>query len=121
MPPLDTVNAGILLSGSATGTFSISFSSTKCTTEYFFIGTEGTLSITSDTSGTIVKLEDIYGGTMKKMTVQNHGVEREIKAFLEAVECGKAESRAGPEDALNYLAVIESLCSSGDKVDVGEI
>jgi predicted dehydrogenase len=121
MPPLDTVNAGILLSGGATGTFSMSFSSTKGTTEYFFIGTEGTLSITEDTSGTTVKLEDINGRTMKKVTVQSHGVEREIKAFLEAVERGKAESRAGPEEALNDLAVIESLCSGGGKVDVVEI
>jgi len=121
MPPLDTVNAGILLSGGATGTFSMSFSSTKSATEFFFIGTKGTLSITENTSGTIVKLEDISGNTTKEQTVRNHGVEREIKAFLDAVETGKSESRAGPEEALNDLAVIESLCSSGGRVSIVEI
>jgi predicted dehydrogenase len=121
MPPLDTVNAGILLSGGATGTFSMSFSSTKSATEYVFIGTKGTLSVTGSPSETSVKLGDVSGNTTRDENVKNHSVEREIKAFLDAVKVGKAESRAGPEEALNDLAVIESLCSSGGKVSNLEI
>ena len=45
-------------------------------------------------------------------------MEQEIKAFLNAVEAGNSESRAGPEEALNDLAVIESLCSDSGKVSV---
>lgn len=121
MPPLDTVNAGILLSGGATGTFSMSFSSTKSATEFFFIGTKGTITMTDSPSGTTVRLDDVTGKTLKEETVTNHGVEREIRAFLKAVAVGKAESRAGPEEALNDLAVIESLCSGGGKVNLVKI
>lgn len=121
MPPLDTVNAGILLSGGATGTFSMSFASTKSATEYIFIGTRGTLSVTGSPSETNVKLEGVSGNITRDKAVRNHSVEREIKAFLDAVESGKAESRIGPEEALNDLAVIESLCSSGGKVSIVQI
>ncbi len=121
MPPLDTVNAGILLSGGATGTFSMSFSSTKSATEYVFIGTKGSLSMTGSPLETRVKIEDDSGKIVKEETVKNHSVEREIKAFLDFVKVGKVESRAGPEEALNDLAVIESLCSSGGKVSNVEI
>jgi predicted dehydrogenase len=121
MPPLDTVNAGILLSGGATGTFSMSFASTKSATENIFIGTKGSLTITGSHLETILKLEDVAGNTIKDLAVKNQGVEQEIKAFLNAVEAGNSESRAGPEEALNDLAVIESLCSGGGKVTVVEI
>jgi len=118
MPPLDTVNAGILLSGGATGTFSMSFASTKSATEYLFIGIQGTLSMTGSPAETNVKIEDVSGKIRRDETVKNHSVEREIKAFLDAVESRNAESRIGPEEALNDLAVIESLCSNGGKVDI---
>lgn len=118
MPPLDTVNAGILLSGGATGTFSMSFASTKSATEYIFVGTQGTLSMTGSPSETNIKVEDASAKIRRDETVKNHSVEREIKSFLDAVEKGNAESRIGPEEALNDLAVIESLCSNGGKVDI---
>jgi predicted dehydrogenase len=118
---LDTVNAGILLSGGAIGTYSMSFSSTKSATEYIFVGTEGSLSITGSPLETMLKLEDVAGNTIRDETVKNQAVEQEIKGFLDAVEAGYSESRAGPEEALNDLAVIESLCSGGSKVSVVEI
>jgi len=118
MPPLDTVNAGILLSGGATGTFSMSFASTNSATEYLFIGTKGTLSMTGTPLETKVKVEDASGKIKRNETVKNHSVEREIKAFLNAVESGNGDSRIGPEEALNDLAVIASLCSNGGKVDI---
>jgi len=121
MPPLDTVNAGILLSGGATGTFSMSFASTRSGTEYIFIGTHGTLSMTGSPSETNVKLEDVSGNITRDETVKNHSVEREIKVFLDSVESGNAESRIGPEEALNDLAVIESLCSGGGEVSIVQI
>jgi predicted dehydrogenase len=120
MPPLDTVNTGILLGG-ATGTFSMSFASTKSATEYIFIGTKGSLSITGSPLETMLKLEDVAGNRIRDETVKNQAVEQEIKAFLDAVEAANSESRAGSEEALNDLAVIESLCSGGGKVSVVEI
>jgi len=117
MPPLDTVNAAILLSGGATGTLSFSFASTKSGTEFFFIGTKGTLSITEGSAGTNLKIEEVSGNTREE-TVKNHGVDREIRAFLDAVKLGKAETRAGPDEAFNDLAVIESLCSGGGRVSI---
>jgi predicted dehydrogenase len=118
MPPLDTVDAGFLLSGGATGTFSMSFASTKSATEYIFIGIKGSLSITESPLETMLKLEDVAGNTIKDETVKNQAMEQEIKAFLDAVEAGDSKSRAGPEEALNDLTVIESLCSCDDKFSV---
>jgi len=121
MPPLDTVNAGILLSGGGTGTLSLSFASTKHATEIYFIGTKGTLSVTESPAGTVLKLELLDGKTKEEVMNTRDGVHNEIKAFLEAVKTGKNEQRAGPEEALNDLAVIESLCNAGGKVAIVEL
>ena len=123
MPPLDTVNASILLTDGATGTISMSFSSTKHATDYSFVGTQGTLSMTGNPSETKLTLEDASGKVAKTETVKNHSVQREIEAFVQAVQVGSgnAGSRIGPEEALNDLAVIESLCSGGGKVSLTQI
>jgi len=119
MPPLDTVNAGILLSGGGTGTLTMSFSSPTKATEYVVIGTKGSLTITESPEGSVLKLESV-SGSGKESVVKNTGVDREIKAFLTAAEIGKNEYRAGPEEALNDLAVIESLCEAGGRVSIWE-
>ena len=41
----------------------------------------------------------------------------EIEAFLEAVKTRQAEQKAGPEEALNDVALIESLCKEGGRVE----
>lgn len=117
LPPLDTVNAGILLSGGGTGTISMSFSSAKRATEFTIVGTKGSLFLTDGPDGFTLNLER-SSGEKSSETIKSKGVELEIKAFLDAVKMGKAQSRAGPEEALNDLAIIESLCSGGGKVNL---
>ncbi|KAJ5604694.1 hypothetical protein N7510_009848 [Penicillium lagena] len=117
LPPLDTVNAGILLSGGGTGTISMSFSSAKRATEFTIIGTLGTFFLTDGPDGFTLSLERISGEKSSE-TIKSKGVELEIKAFLDAVKMGKAQSRAGPEEALNDLAIIESLCSGERTVNL---
>jgi predicted dehydrogenase len=117
LPPLDTANAGILLSGGGTGTISMSFASTKRATEFTIIGTRGSFFLTDGPGGFVLKLDQLSGTTREEM-VKSKGVELEIEAFLEAVKTGRAQSRSGPEEALNDLAIIESLCSDGGKVNL---
>ena len=115
LPPLDTVNAGILLSGGGTGTISMSFASTQRATEFTIIGTQGSFFLTDGPNGFILKLSQLSGETREE-TIKSNGVQLEIDAFLEAVKTGRAQSRSGPEEAMNDLAIIESLCSGGGKV-----
>jgi predicted dehydrogenase len=117
LPPLDTVNAGILLSGGGTGTISMSFASTTRATEFTIVGTKGSFFLTDGPDGFVLKLS-LLSGTTREETIRSKGVELEINAFLEAVRTGKAQSRSGPEEALNDVAIIESLCSGGGKVNL---
>jgi predicted dehydrogenase len=114
LPPIDTVNTGILLSGGGTGTVSISFSSALGGNEYSFIGEKGSLVITGSKDGNVLKLD--VDGDKKEETVKSYGILNEIKAFLEAARSGKGQDRAGPEEALNDLAFIESVCQGFGKV-----
>lgn len=117
LPPLDTVNAGILLSGGGTGTISMSFASSRRATEFTIIGKQGSFSVTDGPDGFTLKL-DLLSGNTREETMKSNGVELEINAFLAAVKSGKAQARSGPEEALNDLAIIESLCAGGGKVDL---
>ncbi|KAL1962655.1 hypothetical protein VTN77DRAFT_9289 [Rasamsonia byssochlamydoides] len=119
LPPVDTVNAAILLSGGASGTLSMSFASTKPATEFVFIGTKGTLTINMDGPNTsVLKLQSEDGKLLKEQTVESQGIDCEIKAFLHAIAAGKAEERAGVIEALNDVAVVESLYAGGGRVDI---
>lgn len=117
LPPLDTVNAGILLNGGGTGTISMSFAATKRATDLTIMGTKGSFTLSDGPNGFTLDLE-LLSGDKRSETLKSNGVEIEIKAFLAAVEAGKAQPRAGPEEALNDLAIIESLCSGGGKVNL---
>ncbi|PON26976.1 oxidoreductase family protein [Trichoderma gamsii] len=117
LPPLDTLNAGILLSGGGTGTISMSFASLRSAGELTLIGTKGSFHIVDGPDGFMLTL-DLVSGESRSETVNSKGVELEIKAFLEAIKTGNAEKRSGPEEALNDLAIIESMCQGGGKVDL---
>lgn len=117
LPPLDTVNAAILLNGGGTGTISMSFASTTRKTEFIIIGTKGSFSLTDASGGYKLNL-DLLSGESREETVASKGVQLEIEAFLAAITTGKAQERAGPEEALNDLAIIESLCTGGGKVNL---
>lgn len=117
LPPLDTVNAGISLSGGGTGTLSMSFAATRRATELTIIGSKGSFFLTDGPDGFVLELE-LASGENKKETIKSNGVPIEIKAFLDAVDSGKAQPQAGPREAFNDLAIIESLCQGGGKVDI---
>lgn len=117
LPPLDTLNSGILLSGGGTGTISMSFASTRRATELTLIGKTGSFFLTDGPDGFVLSL-DLISGESRSETIKSKGVELEIQAFLEAIKIGKSEKRSGPEEALNDLAIIESMCAGGGKVDL---
>lgn len=50
--------------------------------------------------------------------LEPNGVFEEIKAFLEAVEKGVSDPYSAPSQALPDVAVIESSCSGGGKIQV---
>lgn len=121
LPPTDTVNSAILLSGGATGTLSISFAASTSATELLLMGATGSLLFTNDANGgTTLTLKSLDGTVAKEETLASHGVDREIQAFLNAVKVGHAEDRAGVIEALNDVAVVESLCIEGGKVAIWE-
>jgi len=72
----------------------------------------------TDASGGYKLNLDLLSGESREETVASKGVQLEIEAFLAAIKTGKAQERAGPEEALNDLAIIESLCTGGGKVDL---
>lgn len=117
LPPLDTLNAGILLNGGGTGTISMSFASIRSAAELTIIGTQGSFHLTESPDGFVLTLE-LVSGESRSEVVNSKGVELEIKAFLEAIKTGKPEKRSSPEEALNDLAIIESMCKGGGKVDL---
>ncbi|CAK7217548.1 hypothetical protein SCUCBS95973_003192 [Sporothrix curviconia] len=112
LPPLDTVNAGLELSGGATGTLSMSFASTRRATELVVIGSKGSFYLTDGVAGVggsgFALSLDLASGETRRKVIKSNGVELEIAAFLDAVRTGKAQPRSGPEEALNDLAIIES-------------
>lgn len=114
MPPTDTVNSAILFSGGAVGTFSICFASSRLAHEVNFVGTKGSLTISATESKVTVLDHDQK--VVKEEVAASNGVDNEIEAFLKAIEGGKNEDRAGVIEALNDVAVVESLVSGGGKV-----
>jgi predicted dehydrogenase len=119
LPPTDTVNAALLFSGGAIGTFSMSFASTKSDTEFNFIGTKGSLSMEIDRpDGWQLTLTDTGKKVVKQATIKSNGVDAEIAAFLKAIAAGKNEDKAGTIEALNDVAVVESLVSEGGRVQI---
>lgn len=95
----------------------MSFASSRRATEFTIIGTKGSFFLTDGPDGFTLKL-DLSSGSTREETMKSNGVELEINAFLAAVKTGKSQARSGPEEALNDLAIIESLCSGGGKVDL---
>ncbi|OAA55497.1 NAD(P)-binding domain protein [Niveomyces insectorum RCEF 264] len=117
LPPVDTANSAILLSNGATGTLSISFAAGCSATQLDFLGSTGTLACTADASGTTLTLKALDGTVTKQETIESHGIDNELKAFLDAVKTGHAEGKAGVYEALNDVAIVESICSeAGGKV-----
>lgn len=116
LPPIDTVNSALRFSDGSLGSLSICFASGKGLFEFYFIGNKGSITIKGVEGGTQLLIEDVDGKVQSDEIIDGKGVSEEIKAFLHAVETGKAEEKAGVREALADIAVIESICSRGGKV-----
>ncbi|RJE26161.1 hypothetical protein PHISCL_01511 [Aspergillus sclerotialis] len=118
LPPLDTVNAGLRFNNGAAGSLSFSFASVKGNFEFIFVGAEGSVTVSgAGDAGQRVTLEDKEGKVQEEQVIDGQGVQEEVKAFLQAAGSGKAEPRAGAREALADVAVVESVCSGGGKVE----
>lgn len=119
LPPMDTVDAAIQFSNGATGSLSFSCASNKSCFEYIFIGTKGSLTITSPPSmnrRSLLTVENAETKEQREEEQDGNGVVEEIKAFLRAAETGTPDKYGSPREALADVAVIESICSGGGMV-----
>lgn len=123
LPPLDTVNAALEFGGGATGSLSVSYASSKAASEFVFAGELGSVTVSGAEGehrldvGNRVVLQRADGVVEVEEVVDGQGVVEEVRAFLEAVEDGRADSRAAPREALADVAVIERICSGGGRVE----
>lgn len=120
LPPVDTVNAALRFSNGALGSLSISFASSKPMFEYVFVGTEGSLTVTgagglSEWMKLIVETDG--GNDVRETLVEGKGLYEEMKAFLTTAASGKPDKAGSPREALTDVAVIESICSGGGKIE----
>ncbi|KAI9043163.1 Gfo/Idh/MocA family protein [Aspergillus affinis] len=118
LPPLDTVNAALRFGNGTLGSLSICFASAKNKFKFIFVGDDKVVTVSGADGGWRIVLEDEEGKVLSEEIIDGQGVSEEIKAFLHASSLGKADSKAGPREALADLAVIESICSGGGDVSV---
>lgn len=111
LPPVDTVDAIVLLKSGVAGTFSVSFGTTFTGSEYAVACEGGTVTVTRG------KVTVVKGGKeeVKEFKDDGNGVLREIQAWGVALESGKADPRQSPEEALKDLEMIEAMLQSGEK------
>lgn len=114
LPPLDTFHATLRLTNGTTGTFAMSFGSSKPLSEFTIIGENGSVTINSAT----VTHYDIEGKEVAKKEFPigaSAGVHAEVAAFAKAIINGKQDEKATPIEALRDLALIEAILESGKK------
>ncbi|KAL1968621.1 hypothetical protein VTN77DRAFT_1447 [Rasamsonia byssochlamydoides] len=118
LPPLDTVHAALRFGSGALGTLSMSWASVKGEYSYNFIGTEGSLTITGAKGGTKLVVENAQGQVVSEEIIAGEGTAQEFLGFFAAIQRGEGDERASPRQALADVAVVESLCNGGGKVQV---
>jgi predicted dehydrogenase len=110
LPPIDTLNATVLLKNGASGTFTISFGTTFSGSEYAVAAEKGTVTVTRG-KVTVVKdgKEDV-----KEFPGEGDGVKQEVKAWAESLEKGQPNEKQSPEEALRDLEFLEASFNSGN-------
>lgn len=117
LPPVDTISSICLLSGGASGTFTLSAASSKTLHRLTIVGENGSVMVTTendaskDASMTFVVSAP---GCKEGRTFESCGVESGIAAFAKEVMDGKQESRSRPQESLADLQIIEALLRSGE-------
>lgn len=112
LPPVDTLNATLLLQNGASGTLSISFGTTDTGSEYLVAAEGGTVHV-SRGKVTITK----NGGEVevREFKDEGNGVKQEIRAWAESLEKGTRNEAQSPEEALKDLEILETALQSGEK------
>jgi|TARA_R110002003_G_scaffold388_14_gene19400 predicted dehydrogenase len=112
LPPVDTLNATLLLSNAASGTLSISFGTTDTGSEYLVACEKGSVHVSR---GKVTVTKDGKVVEEKEFKDEGNGVKQEVKAWAESLESGKWKVEQSPEEALRDLEIIESALKSGEQ------
>ncbi|KAF2011506.1 NAD(P)-binding protein [Aaosphaeria arxii CBS 175.79] len=110
LPPVDTLQATILLKNGSSGTFDVSFGTTFTGSEYAVAAEKGTVTVTR---GKVVVKKDGQE-EVQEFPDEGNGVKQEVKAWAEGLVKGEANSEQSPEEALKDLELLEAGLRSGE-------
>ncbi|KAF2468939.1 NAD(P)-binding protein [Lindgomyces ingoldianus] len=110
LPPVDTLNATLLLKSGASGTLSLSFGTTFTGSEYAVACEKGTVYVSR---GKVIVTKD-GKEEVKEFLEEGNGVKQEIKGWAEALGTGGMDQRQAPEEALADLKLLEACLRSGE-------
>jgi predicted dehydrogenase len=112
LPPVDTLNATLLLTNGSSGTLSISFGTTDTGSEYLVACEKGSVHVSR---GKVVVTKDGKAVEEKEFKDEGSGVKQEVKAWAESLESGNWKKEQSGEEALGDLEIIESALKSGEQ------
>ncbi|KAF1941493.1 NAD(P)-binding protein [Clathrospora elynae] len=112
LPPVDTLNATVLLENGASGTLGISFGTTDTGSEYMIACEKGSVHISR---GKVTVTKDGKEAEVKNFPDEGNGVNQEIKAWGESLDKGKRNEMQSPEEALKDLEILETCLRSGEQ------
>jgi len=112
LPPVDTMNATMLLSNGASGTLSISFGTTDKGSEYLVACEKGSVHVSR---GKVTVTKDGKVVEEKEFKDEEAGVKQEIKGWAESLQSGKWKPEQSGEEALGDLEIIEASLRSGEQ------
>jgi predicted dehydrogenase len=112
LPPVDTLNATMLLENGASGTLTISVGTTDTGSEYLVACEKGTVHVSR---GKVVVTKSGQDAETKEFPEEGNGVKQEIKAWAKSLEQGQRNEMQSPEEALKDLEILESCLKSGEQ------
>jgi predicted dehydrogenase len=112
LPPVDTINATLLLGGGSSGTLAISFGTTDKGSEYLVACENGSVYVSM---GNVVIKKDGKVVEEKEFKDEGAGVKQEVKAWAESLNSGEWKKAQSGEEALGDLEIIETALKSGEQ------
>lgn len=113
LPPVDTFNATVALKSGATGTFNMSFGSNAKKLELQLAAEKGSLTFSNMSHLVVTDVEGKVTLDEKFDTTSQQAVQRELEAFADGIEQGELQLFSTADEALQDLALIESILESG--------
>ncbi|ETS75388.1 hypothetical protein PFICI_12332 [Pestalotiopsis fici W106-1] len=114
LPPVDTVDATLLLDSGATGFLSMSFGSSFDDAEIAVACERGTVSVDRNGNVTVRAAGEKEAATVHKPNEEG-GVATEVWAWARSIKNGKPDAEQSPEEALADLEMLEALLKSGEQ------